>query len=138
CSTFAEDSVTAPNGEGLYRNPLEFLAESGRSTRQATVRVISRIPSERHVHDVFTKRLPSDHAWGAAWTVPSSSGGGAMTTALQGAELDVLSDDDEFILSHLNHPTHGHPTLRGRTAATPPPAATVTGLEHTQGLRAEL
>jgi transcriptional regulator with GAF, ATPase, and Fis domain len=50
-----------------------------------------------------------------------------MTTALQGAELDVLSDDSEFVLSHLNHPTDGQPTLLGRTAATPPPAATVTG-----------
>src|SRR5260370_10514650 len=31
-STFAEDSATAPNGrQGLYRNPLEFLAESGQS-----------------------------------------------------------------------------------------------------------
>jgi len=45
-----------------------------------------------------------------------------MTTALQGAELDVLSEDSEFVLSHLNHPTDGHPTLPGRTAATPPPA----------------
>jgi formate hydrogenlyase transcriptional activator len=50
-----------------------------------------------------------------------------MTTALQGAELDVLSDDSEFVLSHLNHPTDGQPTLLGRNAATPPPAATVTG-----------
>jgi hypothetical protein len=58
-----------------------------------------------------------------------------MTTALQDAELDVLSDDSEFVLSHLNHPTDGQPTLLGRTAATPPPAATVTGLEHAQGLR---
>ena len=56
-----------------------------------------------------------------------------MTTALQGAELDVLSDDSEFVLSHLNHPTDGQPTRLGRTAATPPPAATVTGLEHAQG-----
>jgi transcriptional regulator with GAF, ATPase, and Fis domain len=46
-----------------------------------------------------------------------------MTTALQGAELDVLSDDSEFVLSRLNHPTDGQPTLLGRTAATPPPAA---------------
>src|SRR6266851_8065461 len=76
--------------------------------------------------------------FGPARTVPSSSGGGAMTTALQGAELDVLSDDSEFVLSHLNHPTDGQPTLLGRTAATPPPAATVTELEHAQGLRAEL
>ena len=30
-----------------------------------------------------------------------------MTTALQGAELDVLSDDSEFVLSHLNRPTDG-------------------------------
>ena len=37
-----------------------------------------------------------------------------MTTALQGAELDVLSDDSEFVLSGLNHPTDGHPTLLGR------------------------
>jgi len=37
-----------------------------------------------------------------------------MTTALQGAELDVLSDDSEFVLSHLNHPTNGQPTLLGR------------------------
>src|SRR5713226_1986997 len=36
--------------------------------------------------------------FGPARTVPSSSGGGAMTTALQGAELDVLSDDSEFVL----------------------------------------
>ena len=36
-----------------------------------------------------------------------------MTTALRGAELDVLSDDSEFVLSHLNHPTDGPPTLRG-------------------------
>ena len=50
-----------------------------------------------------------------------------MTTALQGAELDVLSDGSEFVLSHLNHPTDGQPPLLGRTAATPPPAATVTG-----------
>ncbi len=37
-----------------------------------------------------------------------------MTTALQGAELDVLSEDSEFVLSGLNHPTDGHPTLLGR------------------------
>jgi transcriptional regulator with GAF, ATPase, and Fis domain len=61
-----------------------------------------------------------------------------MATALSGADLEVLSDDSEFDPSRLNHPTDGHPTLLGRTAATPPPAATVTGLEHTQGLRAEL
>ena len=30
-----------------------------------------------------------------------------MTTALQGAELDVLSDDSEFVLSHLNHRSVG-------------------------------
>jgi transcriptional regulator with GAF, ATPase, and Fis domain len=41
-----------------------------------------------------------------------------MTTALQGAEFDALSDDSEL----------GPPTLLGRTAATPPP-------EHAQGLR---
>src|SRR5882724_10302777 len=70
--------------------------------------------------------------------VRSSSGGGAMTTALQGAEFDVLLDDSEFVLSRLHHPTDGQPTLLGRTAATPPPAATVTELEHAQGLRAEL
>ena len=40
-----------------------------------------------------------------------------MTTALQGAELDVLSDDSEFVLSHLNHPTDGPPTLRGLEAS---------------------
>jgi len=33
-----------------------------------------------------------------------------MTTALQGAEFDVLSDDSEFVLSHLHHPTDG-PTV---------------------------
>src|SRR5882724_8724146 len=43
--------------------------------------------------------------------VRSSSGGGAMTTALQGAELDVLSDDSEFVLSRLNHPTDGQVEL---------------------------
>ena len=51
-----------------------------------------------------------------------------MTTALHGAEFDVLSDDSEFVLSYLNHPTDGQPTLLGRTVAMPPPAATVTGL----------
>ncbi len=61
-----------------------------------------------------------------------------MTTALQGAEFDVLSDDSEFVLSHLNHPTDGPPTLLGRTAATPPPAPTVTGLEDAQGLQGGL
>jgi transcriptional regulator with GAF, ATPase, and Fis domain len=41
-----------------------------------------------------------------------------MTTVLpQGAELDVLSDDSEFVLSHLNHPTDGPPTLRGLEAS---------------------
>jgi len=45
-----------------------------------------------------------------ACTSPSSSGGGAMTTALQGAEFDVLPDDSELLLSHLNHPTAGSPT----------------------------
>ena len=44
-----------------------------------------------------------------------------MTTALQGTELDVLSGDSEFGLSHLGHPTRGQPTL--------------AGLEHAQGLR---
>jgi transcriptional regulator with GAF, ATPase, and Fis domain len=44
-----------------------------------------------------------------------------MKTALQGAELDVLSDDSEFVLSHLGHPTRGQPTL--------------AGLAHAQGLR---
>ncbi len=34
-----------------------------------------------------------------------------MTTALQGAELDVLSDDSEFVLSRLNHPTDGQVEL---------------------------
>ena len=33
-----------------------------------------------------------------------------MTTALQGAEFDVLSDDSELVLSHLHHPTDG-PTV---------------------------
>jgi transcriptional regulator with GAF, ATPase, and Fis domain len=61
-----------------------------------------------------------------------------MTTAFAGAQFDVLSDDSEFVLPRLHHPTDGQPTLLGRTAATPPPAATVTGLEHAQGLRAEL
>jgi formate hydrogenlyase transcriptional activator len=59
-------------------------------------------------------------------------------TAFPGAEVDVLSDDSEFVLSRLHYPTDGRPTLRGRTTATPPSAATVTGLEHPQGLRAEL
>jgi hypothetical protein len=40
-----------------------------------------------------------------------------LTTALQGAELDVLSDDSEFVLSHLNHPTDGPLTLRGLEAS---------------------
>jgi len=44
-----------------------------------------------------------------------------MTTALQGTELDGLSGDSEFGLSHLGHPTRGQPTL--------------AGLEHAQGLR---
>jgi transcriptional regulator with GAF, ATPase, and Fis domain len=35
-----------------------------------------------------------------------------MTTALQGAELDVLADDSEFVLSDLNHPIDGPPTLK--------------------------
>jgi transcriptional regulator with GAF, ATPase, and Fis domain len=45
-----------------------------------------------------------------------------MTTALQGAEFDVLSDDSELVLSHLDHPTtkptvevvlsHAHPEDR--------------------------
>ena len=61
-----------------------------------------------------------------------------MTTAFPGAEVDVLSDDSEFVLSRLHHPTDGQPTLLGRTAATPTPAATVTELEHAQGLLAEL
>jgi len=33
-----------------------------------------------------------------------------MTTALQGAEFDVLSDDSELVLSHLHRPTDG-PTV---------------------------
>jgi dienelactone hydrolase len=54
---YAEDAAKQSFDEARrYRNPLEFLAESGRSTRQATVRVIPRIPSERHVHDVFAKK----------------------------------------------------------------------------------
>jgi transcriptional regulator with GAF, ATPase, and Fis domain len=58
-----------------------------------------------------------------------------MTTALQAAAVEVLSDDSEFILSDLNHPTEGPPTLLERTAATPPPAPTVIGLKHAQGRR---
>ena len=34
-----------------------------------------------------------------------------MTTAFPGAEFDVLSDDSEFVLSRLHHPTDGQPTL---------------------------
>jgi transcriptional regulator with GAF, ATPase, and Fis domain len=40
-----------------------------------------------------------------------------MTTALQGAELDILSDDSEFVLSQLDHPTGRPPTLRGLEAS---------------------
>jgi len=58
-----------------------------------------------------------------------------MTTALQGAAVEILSDDSEFILADLNHPTEGPPTLLERTAATPPPAPTVIGLKHAQGRR---
>jgi hypothetical protein len=47
-----------------------------------------------------------------------------MTTTVRGREFDVLSDDGEFVLSRLTHPTDGQLTLLGRPAATPPPAAT--------------
>ncbi len=53
-----------------------------------------------------------------------------MTTTVRGREFDVLSDDGEFVLSRLTHPTDGQLTLLGRPAATLPPAATATRLEH--------
>jgi transcriptional regulator with GAF, ATPase, and Fis domain len=58
-----------------------------------------------------------------------------MTTALHGAEFDVLSDGSEFVLSYLNRPTDRQPTRLGRTAPMPPPVATVAGPEHAGGLR---
>jgi transcriptional regulator with GAF, ATPase, and Fis domain len=58
------------------------------------------------------------------------------TTTFPGTECDVLSDDSEFVHSRLHYPTNGQPTVLPRTAATPPPAATVTGVEHAQGRRA--
>ncbi len=45
-----------------------------------------------------------------------------MTTALHGAEFDLVSDASEFVLSYLNNPTDEPPTLLKRTAAMPPPA----------------
>ena len=83
----------------VYFNPiLEAIGTHPACNRAPMVRVIPRIPSEQHVHGVFTKKNRAIRT-GLAWIVTSPSRGGAMTTARLGPESQVLWGDGEFVPS---------------------------------------